>query len=626
MDELVRISERLVVMSAHGASLLRSVHGAPEEKIDLIPHGIAGVPSARRSKDRLGVEGKSVLLTFGLLSPDKGIENVIEALPDILARRPDTVYIVLGATHPHVKARHGETYRLMLQSLAQRLGVDSSVIFHNRFVSRDELAEFLAAADIYITPYLKPEQISSGTLAYAVGVGKVVISTPYAYAKELLADGRGVLVPWRTPAAIAHEVVDILDDDAKRLAFQQRAAGFGREMAWPVVARGYLESFQRARAEREGRLRTAFRAKTLAERPPELPECNLGHLRDMTDDTGLLQHARFNIPRYDTGYCVDDNARALLAMALLEEAGPEDRALVHALGARYLAFVSAAFHADLGRFANFMSHSRRWLDTRGSEDSHGRAVWALGSVVGRSGDPGRQSLGGQLFHEALPASAGFTSPRAWAFALLGIDEYLRAFRGDSDVERMRTVLATKLLDLYRQTNRADWPWFEETVTYENARLSQALIVSGAHMQHEEMMHAGLRSLLWLGDIQRSSDGHFAPVGSNGFYTRGGPKAAFDQQPVEAGAMTSACLDAWTVTGDAKWHARARVAFDWFLGQNHLQVPLYDAGTGGCRDGLHADRANENQGAESTLAFLLALLAMRAAESTRRAASSLVGGA
>jgi glycosyltransferase involved in cell wall biosynthesis len=613
MDELTRLSQRLVVMSAYGAALLRDVHGVPERKIDVIPHGIPTVPFASCNKDRLGVEGKSVILTFGLLSPDKGIEYVIDALPAILARYPATVYIVLGATHPHVKARYGETYRLMLENRAQRLGVDASMIFHDRFVSAGELTEFLAAADIYITPYLKPEQITSGTLAYAVGSGKAVISTPYHYARELLADGRGVLVPWRDPQAIAREVVDLLGDDAKRLALRQRAARHGRDMVWPAVARRYLQSFELARTEHTARLRTVFQAKTLATRRAELPEINLEHVQTMTDSTGILQHGTFSVPCYEEGYCIDDNARALLLMALIEDAGAEDAKAVRKLAARYLAFVRYAFDVESGRFRNFMSYSRQWTEDRGSEDSHGRAVWALGTVVGRCSDPGRQSLAGQLFHAALPTVAGFTSPRAWAFVLLGIDEYLRAFQGDSNVQAVRRMLAERLLDLFRRTSDREWPWFEDTVTYSNARLSQALIASGSLMEHEEMTRAGLRSLEWLATIQCSTDGYFAPVGSNGFYRRNGPQASFDQQPVEACGMVSACLEAGRVTGDARWSALARRAFNWFIGQNHLQQSLYDATTGGCRDGLHAERVNENQGAESTLSFLLALAEMRAAD-------------
>ncbi len=613
MDDLTDLSERLVVMSARGAALLHDVHGVPEGKIDLIPHGIPSVPSASASKDRLGVEGKSVLLTFGLLSPDKGIEYVIDALPAILKRFPQAVYIVLGATHPHVKQRHGETYRVMLETRALRLGVDASVIFHDRFVSHDELTEFLAAADLYVTPSLQPEQSTSGTLAYAVGSGKAVISTPYAYARELLADGRGILVPWRDAGAIARAANDLLADDAERLAVGQRAAAHGRSMQWPAVAQRYLASFERAQVEHAARLRTSFQARTLAERPAGLPELNLAHLRLLTDGTGLLQHAVYNVPRYDEGYCLDDNARALLLMTLLEDAGTDEDAAVRAVASRYLAFVNHAFNRSTGRFRNFMSYERRWTETAGSEDSHGRAAWALGAVVGRLGDPGRQSLAADLFHAALPAVPTFSSPRAWAYTLLGIDQYLGAFQGDRGVQAVRGALAERLLGLFRRTSGPDWPWFEDRVTYCNARLPQALLVSGARVDDPGMVAAGTQALDWLVSIQRSPDGYFAPVGSKAGVERGAPVAAFDHQPVEACAMVSACLEAHRVTGDGCWTEHARRAFSWFLGQNHLQYSLYDASTGGCRDGLHADRPNQNQGAESTLSFLLALVDMQSAD-------------
>lgn len=402
MDEITALSDRLVVMTAGGADLLREVHGVSDDKIDVIPHGIPNVPFAG-SKNRLGVEGRPVILTFGLLSPDKGIEHVIDALPTILSQYPDVVYIILGATHPHIVERQGETYRLMLEDRAKRLGVDGNVIFHNRFVSLAELSEFLAAADIYITPYLNPEQITSGTLAYAVGAGKAVISTPYAYARELLADGRGILVPWKDASAIAKEILGLLDDPEKRMDMRRRAAEHGRAMLWPAVAQSYLRTFERARNDHARRLHTAFRASTLATRPAELPQVNLDHVEIMTDDTGILQHAMFNVPRYAEGYCLDDNARALMLMTLLEEAGTDDPRLVRTLASRYLAFVSHAFNRPAGRFRNFMSHARHWQEEQGSEDSHGRALWALGTVVGSSADPGRLSLSGELFHAALPA-------------------------------------------------------------------------------------------------------------------------------------------------------------------------------------------------------------------------------
>jgi glycosyltransferase involved in cell wall biosynthesis len=612
LDELARLSERLVVMSESGVELLKQVHGIPADRIDLIPHGIPHVPTGGGSKERLGVDGKTVILTFGLLSPDKGIEYVIDALPAILATHPDTVYIVLGATHPHVAEREGEAYRLMLEARARQLGVGGHMVFHDRFVSQEELTEFLSAADIYITPYLNAEQITSGTLAYAVGAGKAVISTPYIYAREVLADGRGVLVPWRDSDAIAREVVDVIGNPERRQAMCARARAYGRTMSWSAVAGQYVDSFSRAQASDRRRRRSSSQTQAVANRSAGWPEIDLRHVQTLTDDTGILQHAVFSIPRFDDGYCLDDNARALLLMTLVEEDGASDPAAIRALAARYLAFVSYAFDRSSGRFRNFLSFGRQWLEPHGSDDSHGRALWALGAVVGRASDPGRYSLASELFHAARPAVTAFTSPRAWAYVLLGIDEYLRAFRGDSTVEALREEMANRLLGLFHRSSHEEWPWFEDSVTYCNARMSQALIVSGARMNRADMVDAGLRSLDWLVSLQLSGDKEFAPIGCNGFFPRGGSAATFDQQPVEACTITAACLDAYRVTQDSRWMEHAGRAFDWFLGRNDLQQWLYDPSTGGCRDGLHADRANQNQGAEATLSFLLALCEMRAA--------------
>lgn len=605
MGELVRLSTRLVVMSQYGVELLQSVHGVSSDKIDLIPHGIPSLPRSRVGKAQLGFEGKRMILTFGLLSPDKGIEYVIEALPQIVERHPNAVYVVVGATHPHIKERSGDAYRRSLAMLAHRLGVDGNIVFHNRFVSLPELVEFLSAADIYVTPYLNAEQSTSGTLAYAVGAGKAVISTPYRYARELLADDRGVLVPSRDSSAMATAISDILDDPARLSALGARAAAFGRDMVWPSVARRYMQTLVQAQTEQASERRASFAAHTLATRPMELPERNLGHLRLMTDDTGLIQHATFSVPRYEDGYCLDDNARALLLMALLEDTGSEDPVVTRALSSRYLAFVNHAFNPTLQRFRNFLSYDRRWAEECGSEDSQGRALWALGGVVGRSRDPGRQNLGDQLFHSALPATCDFASPRAWAFALLGINEYLRAFQGDSRVEARRAVLTEQLWSQFKGNGTADWSWCEDIVSYDNARLPQALIVSGSRMGDNLMVDTGLASLKWLVKAQCSADGYFSPVGSNGFYSRGSQMARYDQQPVEACAMVSACFDAWRHTGDKFWADEMRRAFRWFLGHNSLRTPLHDASTGGCCDGLHESRVNLNQGAESTVSFLLA---------------------
>ncbi len=408
LQEVAGLSDRIVVMSTRGAEFLREIYGVPGEKIDFIPHGIPDVPFVDPSfhKDLFGVEGKTVLLSFGLLSANKGIETVISALPGILAKHPNVVYIILGATHPHVIQHDGETYRLGLQWLAQEKGVESQVIFYNRFVTLEELIEFIGAADIYITPYLNEAQITSGTLAYTVGAGKAVISTPYWYAEEMLAEDRGALVPFGDPAALANKVVDLLDNESNRHAMRKRAYLFGRDMIWSEVARSYRKTFDRARAERRYYCPVDFAVKPLDKRPGELPPLKLDHLRNMTDATGMLQHALFTVPNYSEGYTTDDNARALMVGALLEELGHSE---AKDLASRYLAFVSYAFNPETGRFRNFMDYQRNWLETSGSDDSHGRALWALGTVLGRSNTAALQSMAGRLFEQAMPTILKTTS-------------------------------------------------------------------------------------------------------------------------------------------------------------------------------------------------------------------------
>jgi len=614
LEEVAALSDRLVVMSKRGAEFLHEVYGVLPEKIDLIPHGIPDVPFVDPSfhKDLFGVEDKIVLLSFGLLSARKGIENVISALPAILARHPNVVYIVLGATHPHVVRNEGETYRLSLQWLAREKGVEGQVIFYNRFVTLEELVEFISAADIYITPYLNEAQITSGTLAYTLGAGKAVISTPYWYAEEMLAEGRGALVPFRDPAALADQVINLLDNESQRHAMRKRAYLFGREMIWPRVAIRYMESFERARAERRHFAHRDFAVKPLDKRPGELPPLKLDHLHHMTDETGIIQHAFFTVPNYREGYTTDDNARALMVSALLEALGNE---AALELCSRYLAFIWYAFSTEIGRFRNCMDYNRHWLDEGGSDDSHGRTLWALGTVLGRSNKPTLHSVAGWVFEQALPAIVKTTSPRAWAFAIIGIQEYLQRFAGDRRASQLREELSRRLLTLYQSHHSDEWRWYEDRVTYCNAALPHALLLCGQAMPNAAMTEAGLESLSWLADLQRADAGYFVPIGSNGFYPKGGERARFDQQPVEAQAMVSACLEAYRITVDKRWRKEARRAFEWFLGRNDLNLPIYDPLTGGCRDGLHPDRVNENQGAESTLAFLQALLELRLAEST-----------
>jgi glycosyltransferase involved in cell wall biosynthesis len=619
LEEIAQISDRMVVMSELGAKLLREVYAVPDEKIDVIPHGVPDLPFMDPNffKDKFGTEGKSVLLTFGLLSPNKGIENVIQALPAILAKQPNVVYIVSGVTHPHIRRREGERYRESLQALAEELGVADHLILNNRFVSAEELVEHVGAADIYITPYKFEAQVVSGTLAIALGAGKAIISTPYWHAKELLAENRGVIVPFQDSNAIAEAVIDLLENDAARHAMRKRAYLYSRGTTWAKTAGAYMASFQRARFERSLHPRAAQIDDPARELVDDLPLLNIGHLLNMTDDTGILQHAIFSVPNTREGYTTDDNARALIASVLLEESDDcLDRGQYSTLSHRYLAFLWLAFHLDSGRFRNFLDYDRKWLEKFGSDDSHGRALWSLGKVLGISRNAGLRGAAGRLFEAAVPATLTFTSPRAWAYCILGLQAYLDWFPGDRAIQGVRNELANRLLDIYERTYSGTWKWFEKSLSYSNARLSQALILAGWRSDNHRMIEVGMDSLKWLVSEQHHEDKNiFVPIGSNGFYIEGCEKARFDQQPVEACATVSACLEVYRLTEERQWLEEAHKAFRWFLGKNDLQVPLYDAVTGGCRDGLHPDRVNENQGAESTLSFLMALLEMQSAKVT-----------
>jgi len=616
MEEIATLSDRLIVMSQTSAEILQEVFHVPIEKIDLIPHGIPDLPFTDPNfyKDGFGTEGKNVLLTFGLLSRNKGIENVIKALPKILSRHGNVVYMVSGVTHPHVLRREGDKYRVYLQNLAKDLGVEASVIFRNRFESPQDLVELIGAADIYITPYKHKGQVVSGTLAYALSAGKAIISTPYLHAIELLDGKRGALVPFDDPDAIAEKTIALLDDETERHAMRKRAYLYARDMVWNRVAQKYMRSFERIYNERLRNPRATFSAQNTEKALDRLPAIKLDHLYRMTDHTGMVEHAVFVVPNYPEGYTTDDNARALIVTTLLEDLGVRVPAGSADLAARYMAFLWHAFDPITKRFRNCLSYECQWQEPEGSEDSHGRAIWGLGTVLGRSKNAGLRGAAGRMFELAVPAAVEFKSPRACAFALLGLQEYLDSFPGDRAALSASDALANRLLNSYRSTRADDWKWFENGLAYSNARLPQALMRAGVRAANEEMVSAGLEALDWLVTIQRCEvKGHFVPIGSQGFYSRNGEKARFDQQPVEACAVVSACLQAYHATGKGRWRKEAWCAFNWFLGDNDLQIALYDPATGGCRDGLHPDRANENQGAESTLSFLMALLEMRQLE-------------
>jgi glycosyltransferase involved in cell wall biosynthesis len=616
MRELIQLSTRLVVMAERGRELLCEVFRAPATKIDLIPHGIPDQPFADPNyfKDEFGVAGKQVVLTFGLLSPNKGIEDALRALPSIIREFPNVVYIVLGQTHPNLLRDEGEAYRLSLELLAKDLGVQKHVAFFNRFVELEELMRFIGAADIYLTPYLTESQITSGTLAYAFGAGNAVVSTPYWHATELLAEERGKLVPFRNPNAIASAVVELLRDETLRHAMRKNAYRLGRDAIWSRTAELYMNSFERAQLDHSFIGRKASPIKTLDEQPGQLPELNLDHLFRMSDSAGIFQHASFTVPNFAEGYCTDDNARALALAVMLQKQGYGSPS-VASRATTYAAFLNHAFDRSSRRFRNFMSFDRRWIEEVGSEDCHGHALWALGMCVAQAGQGSFQMLAADLFEQALPVVAEFTSPRAWAFTLIGIDEYLSRLSGDRRANQIREFLNAKLMQRYTDAATDDWNWFEDVVSYTNAKLPHALILGGRWMKDAKMLETGLKALRWLVTLQTSEAGSLRPIGSNGFYARGKERARFDQQPIEAQVTVSACIEAYQATSDPFWIVEARRAFEWFLGRNDLGLALYDSSTGGCRDGLHVDRVSQNQGAESTLAFLLALVQMQALQNT-----------
>lgn len=609
-SKIIDLSSKVVVMAEKGRELLRTVYQVAEEKIEVIPHGIPDFAFVEPddAKNRLGFADRSVILTFGLLSPNKGIEFMIDAMPAILNTCPNAVYVVLGATHPNLVRDEGEAYRDSLIARARDMGVADNVVFLDRFVDLETLLDFISMCDVYVTPYLNEVQMTSGTLAYSFGLGKAVVSTPYWHARELLADGRGIIVPFSDADAIGFEIEKLLTNAPLRQAMRKRAYASSRSMTWERTAERYISVFETA--GRRHRLKTIAKSDTTTllrdSRAP--PEMQVGHFLSMCDDTGLFQHAVHSVPDRAHGYCIDDNARALLLACALNT--PGELRLPEVLTSRFAAFVQHAWNPQTRRFRNFMAFDRGWLEDSGSEDSHGRTLWALGVCALSDANGSRRAWAASLFSEALPVVEEFHSPRAWAFTLLGLDAYCAALPDDDRADAIRALLAGKLFALFGRAGTSDWVWFEEGLSYDNARLSQALIITGTALRRHDYLDAGLRSLRWLLAQQTSATGHFRPVGTEGFHDVRRQPRNFDQQPVEAAATIAASLAAWRADQDADWKAEAAKAFAWFLGGNDLSISLVDLETGSCRDGLHPDRANENRGGESVVSYLLGLSEIR----------------
>jgi glycosyltransferase involved in cell wall biosynthesis len=603
MEALLRRASRVIVMAEKGREMLKRVHGADDRKITMIPHGVPDRAFADPEgfKPLFGWQGREVILTFGLLAPSKGIETMIEAMPAIAAEQPDSLYVILGATHPNLVAREGEAYRERLKALTEKLGVANHVTFVDGFVEQDELLDYLQAADVYATPYPNPAQITSGTLSYAVAVGKPVVSTPYIHASEILADDHGVLVPFNDSAAFAREISRLLADKDARTALAERAYARGRTMLWPRLAETAMAALVGIIAAKPRRF-----ARPVKELAPLKPD--IAAVERMSDATGMLQHSIYSVPDRRHGYCIDDNARALILMSKIEEI---DETLRDKWTSVYAAFVQYAWNQDLRRFRNFMNFDRTWCEDVGSEDSNGRALWALGVTARDARALKHRDWASALFDATASIGLELGSPRARAFAMLGAAAMLDAHPGHTLSREILTRFGEELITLLDGNRRPEWQWFEIVLAYDNARLPEALLRAGMALGRSEFTSVGLETLEWIVAQQTSPEGRFRAVGTESFGREYAAPMQFDQQPLEAQATVEACAAAYEATGEQRWVEEATRAYRWYLGGNDLELPLASAQDGGCFDGLMPHGLNRNQGAESILALQLANCAISA---------------
>ena len=603
VKELARVSQKLVCISQKGIDLLRVVYDVPHSKCLHIHHGVHHYETKDiyGLRKKLGVERKKVLLTFGLLSKNKSIEVVINALPEVVKNHPDTIYIILGATHPHVVKHEGEDYRLMLIRLVNKLNLVNNVIFVNRFVSNDELFSYLELCDIYVIPYLGEKQISSGTLIYTMAAAKPIISTPFWYAREMLADERGLLFDFKNSVQLAERINELLDNEVKRKAIAQNAFTLAKECYWPMIGKQYYELVDRMIVEEN--IRALSEPAPVIESKFVLPHIKLDHLRVLTDYTGILQHAKYNVPDRNHGYCTDDNARALLLSVMLQNE-IQDVDELNRLTSIYLSFIDYAYNPETGKFRNFMNYERGWLDREGSEDSIGRTAWALGFTSAYTNVCNFYHHSNHLFEKVLKQIDLLNHPRALSYATLGLSHHAKVHGETAVIERLGSC-TKKLYMLFDKTIDEEWLWFDEKVSYANSRIPHAMIHAGIYLKDEKLIHRGLKVLDWLIAKQFSNE-VFSPVGNDGWLTPQG-KAAFDQQPLEANGMIDACLQAEMYVKDGTYADYALKAFYWFTGENDCAQPVYDFATGGCRDGLHPGGVNLNQGAESTISWLMSLM-------------------
>ncbi|MDW5550999.1 glycosyltransferase family 4 protein [Methanosarcina sp.] len=624
-EKLIRYSEKLIVMSKTAVGMLKDIYKAPEDKIELIFHGVPDCPfnNCSKYKKKLDLKGDPLVLTFGLLSQNKGIESMLDALPEVVSQYPDLIYLVLGATHPVIKKNFGEAYRQYLQNKVSELGLEKNVVFHDKFVEKEELCDYILASDVYVSPYLSREQIVSGALTYAIGMGKAIVSTPYWYAQEMLSDRRGLLVDFGDTTGFRESLLHLIENPEECDNMRKKAYDFGRKMTWKNVGKQYNMVFTRA-LKNYSAYSTMKKFNFL---PNLLPEVKLDYLKLLTDDVGIIQHTNLGVPARHYGYSTDDVGRALVALTqLIDNQKKADE--LWKLITTYLSFLEHA-QTDTGHFHNFMSYKREFLDEKGSEDTLGRAVYGLGHVVSCPYlSKNIRTLAHTLISRAGPEMEKLVYPRAKAYTMCGLYEMLRTgvdadefevvFNSRRDAVKSIDSLISKdtfestfinhansLVDLYEANRKEDWNWFEPTVTYSNAKLSESLLLAYNYTKNRTYRKVGLATLDFLTEIQWKGD-FFDMVGNQGWYSYNGEKPIFDQQPIEAGYLTQAYVSAYEIVRDRKYLELSRYSFEYFLGRNRLQTVMYDYSTGAVCDGLNSDGMNCNQGAESIVCFLMAL--------------------
>ncbi len=624
-EKLIRYSEKLIVMSQTAVEMLKDIYKAPEDKIELIFHGVPDCPfnNCNKYKKKLNLRGDPLVLTFGLLSQNKGIESILDALPEVVSQYPDLVYLILGATHPVIKKNFGEAYRQYLQNKVSELGLEKNVVFHDKFVEKEELCDYILASDVYVSPYLSREQIVSGALTYAIGMGKAIVSTPYWYAQEMLSDRRGLLVDFGDTTGFRESLLHLIENPEECDNMRKKAYDFGRKMTWKNVGKQYNMVFTRA-LKNYSAYSTMKKFNFL---PNLLPEVKLDYLKLLTDDVGIIQHTNLGVPARHYGYSTDDVGRALVALTQLIDTQKKAEELWKLI-TTYLSFLEHA-QTDTGHFHNFMSYKREFLDEKGSEDTLGRAVYGLGHVVSCPYlSKNIRTLAHTLISRAGPEMEKLIYPRAKAYTMCGLYEMLRTgvdadefevvFNSRRDAVKSIDSLISKdtfesifinhansLVDLYEANHKEDWNWFEHTVTYSNAKLSESLLLAYNYTKDRTYRKVGLATLDFLTEIQWKGD-FFDMVGNEGWYSYNGEKPIFDQQPIEAGYLTQAYVSAYETVRDRKYLELARYSFEYFLGRNRLQTVMYDYSTGAVCDGLNRDGMNCNQGAESIICFLMAL--------------------